>query len=254
MGQHTQTIASVTAAAREIDLSHQEVQRMVEEVDNIYEMSQQEWLAAEPVSMFLCTQLGYEDVDELEDALHGTFAEFLAILPDVETKMDVAPSAAAAATPSDEATTPSAPEPQLYFKVLGAPGPEHWVPTKLTYRVTQRAQLWNVLLKSPHARIEIPALGFEVSADGRKKIDTVWNYLSQAALDLGMHVQNNKGFSDSDTDKTVDVIEGLAALRDVDYEWDMVVIDPTGISRFTDESLVVRVAPYEDEGRMVDLE
>ena len=75
MGQTTQL--HTAAENRDIDLSHQEVQRLIEELvrrlflldftcllaltprlhpaqDNVYEMSQSEWLAAEPVAMFLC--------------------------------------------------------------------------------------------------------------------------------------------------------------------------------------------------------
>jgi hypothetical protein len=33
---------------------------------------------------------------------------------------------------------------------------------KMTLRITQRADLWNVCLKSKHARVEIPELEFEV--------------------------------------------------------------------------------------------
>ncbi|KAI9182996.1 hypothetical protein H9P43_003912 [Blastocladiella emersonii ATCC 22665] len=234
MGQHTQTLT----AERSIDLGHQEVQRMIDEIEVVYTSAQTEWLQAEPVATFLCMNLGYEDVPELEDALNGTFEDFLKLLPSVEL-----------------ATRPDAEgHPALYFKVTPEPAEADWVSKRLTYRVTQRAQLWNVLLKSPYARIEIPALGLEISADGRKRIDTVWNFLSSAALDLGMHIQTNKGMNDGDTDKTVEVIEGLAALRDVDYPWDMVIIDPSGISHFVDSTLVETDVNHVDTGRMVDEE
>ncbi|ORZ36433.1 hypothetical protein BCR44DRAFT_27142 [Catenaria anguillulae PL171] len=253
MGQVTHNLNA--AKADGLWDNNQEIQRIIDELEHIYTMSHSDWLQADPIATFLCAQLGYEDIAELEDALQRDWHDFLKMLPTIETEMrplpapegsDPATDAAAAATASGQLA--------LYFRVIPEPDQAHWVPKKMTYHINQRPQLWNVLLKSAHARLEVPALGLEFSADGRKRVDTVWNFLSQAALDLGMHVQSNVGFSDADTDKTVAVIEGLAALRDVDYPWDLVIIDPSGTSKFTDMSLVQVEDNHVDTGRMVDEE
>jgi hypothetical protein len=218
---------------------------MIEELHTVYEMSNTEWLQATPVASFLCTQLGYEDVAELEDALHGTFSEFLRLLPDVEIRIEESKLSNSVVQEEDDVA--------IYFKVKPEISPDEWVSKKMSYRITQRGQLWNVFLKSPYCRVEIVEAGLEISADGRKKIDTIWNYLSSAALDLGMHVQSNRGMSDGDTDKTVAVIESLAQLRDVETPWTFLVIDPSGISEFTDMSLVEVTEHYVDEGSHVDV-
>ncbi len=44
-------------------------------------------------------------------------------------------------------------------------------------------------LKSPHATVEIPELEFEISADGKKRIDSLYNHIAQAVFNLGNHVQ-----------------------------------------------------------------
>jgi hypothetical protein len=46
-----------------------------------------------------------------------------------------------------------------------------------------------VLLKSPMARLEIPELEFEISADGKKKVDSLYNHLASAIFNLGNHVR-----------------------------------------------------------------
>ncbi|KAJ3372657.1 hypothetical protein GGF31_001679 [Allomyces arbusculus] len=237
MGQHAQSLTSHVTTRRGIDLGHQEAQRLIEELETLYAMSRSEWLAADPVASLLCAQLGYEDTAELEDALNGEFADFLAMLPTVDLDRRV--------------PHPGAPV-ELYFRIHPEPPREQWTCTRLEYKVEEPKQLWNVLLKSPYARVEIEALGLEICADGRKRTDTVWNYLSGAALDLGMHVQSNRGMSDDATDKTVAVIEGLAALRDVDEQWTMIVVDPSGMSRFTDMERVTVIENYVDIGSHVD--
>jgi hypothetical protein len=43
-----------------------------------------QWLPVEGLGMMMMTELGYEDMDELEDALKGTWPQFLGALPHVE--------------------------------------------------------------------------------------------------------------------------------------------------------------------------
>ena len=70
------------------------------------------------------------------------------------------------------------------------PPQSDWKPVKLTLRVTDRQDLWNVLLKSPQARVEIPELEFEISEDSKRKIDSVYNHIAAAIFNLGTHVRS----------------------------------------------------------------
>jgi hypothetical protein len=38
-------------------------------------------------------------------------------------------------------------------------------------------------------RVEIPELEFEISADGKRKIDSIYNIISSAIFNLGTHVR-----------------------------------------------------------------
>ena len=213
-----------------IDLGHQEVQRIVEELDNIYEMSQSEWLCAEPISGFICTQLGYGDVDELEDALNGTFEEFLDVLPHIETKR------VEGADDDDDHMS-------LFFRVQ-RPG---LYPVKISLKIDERQQLWNILLKSPTGSLGISELEFEILPEGKRRIDTIWGDLAGAALDLEVRLQqkeNETEMSGASVDDNMEiaelrrVIDGLRAIRDADGSWTLIVNDPNGASHFTDSSLV----------------
>eukprot|EP00474_Spongospora_subterranea_P010143 CRZ10601.1 hypothetical protein [Spongospora subterranea] len=206
-----------------IDVGHQEVQRIIEELEAIYVMSHSEWLAAIPISSFICAQLGYEDIDELEDAIHGTFEEFLRILPQVQIKQ------------SDDGE-----QERLLFRIIDQTGNPH----KMVLKISERQQLWNVLLKSPTGVVQIPELEFEISADGRRRIDTIWGYLASSALDLEVRLQQRENDQHDDPDTVQElallrqVVDGLSDLRDLKYEWTLVVSDESGATRFTDMSLV----------------
>ena len=43
-----------------------------------------QWLPVEGLGMMIMTELGYEDMEEFEDALKGTWVAFLGSLPHVE--------------------------------------------------------------------------------------------------------------------------------------------------------------------------
>jgi hypothetical protein len=48
--------------------------------------------------------------------------------------------------------------------------------------------------------VEIPELEFEISADGKKRIDSLYNHIAQAVFNLGNHVQvgsrGGRGFAE----------------------------------------------------------
>ncbi len=64
----------------------------------------------------LYQDLGYEDMDEFEDALNGTFAEFLCALPHVKLRT------------SEDGE-------KQYFQLLPEPPRDQWVPTRMTFKV-----------------------------------------------------------------------------------------------------------------------
>ena len=41
------------------------------------------------VSQLLCQELGYEDVNEFEDAIQGEFKDFLTVMPHIETREEL---------------------------------------------------------------------------------------------------------------------------------------------------------------------
>jgi len=44
--------------------------------------------------------------------------------------------------------------------------------------MAQGSDLWNTLFKSQYATVELPDLEFEVSADGKRKIDSLYNHIA----------------------------------------------------------------------------
>ena len=69
-----------------VDISHQEVERILIELEEIYKTQPGEWLPIHGMGSMLAMDLGYEDEDEFEDALKMTFEEFVNKLPMIECK------------------------------------------------------------------------------------------------------------------------------------------------------------------------
>lgn len=109
--------------------------------------------------------LGYEDDDEFEEALKGTFANFLRLLPNFQVR--VKPGAA----PEDGKNE---------FKILPPPPPGSRPSTKMVLQVNSTQDLWRVCMKSADATVEIPELEFQIGADQRRKIDSIYNHSAYA--------------------------------------------------------------------------
>ncbi|KAG2445389.1 hypothetical protein HXX76_000011 [Chlamydomonas incerta] len=206
--------------AVKIDLSHQEMDRLVTELENMWQMftvndegpSGIEWLPVAGIANALREDLGYEDMDEFEDALGGTFVDFLDKLPRVVKREQ---------------------EGRFYFQITPEPPQSEWKPVRMTLTVQNRQDLWRVCLKSPHARVEIPELEFEISADGKKHIDSIYNHIAQAIFNLGNYVSSTRGSMPPDTAaKIMETVEQLNILLDVEKPWTWIVHDPSGISEF----------------------
>ncbi|GFR43978.1 hypothetical protein Agub_g5122 [Astrephomene gubernaculifera] len=201
-----------------IDLSHQEMDRLVTELENIWAAftvndegpSGIEWLPVQGIAEALREDLGYEDMAEFEDALGGSFGDFLDKLPRVVKKEQ---------------------EGRVYFQITPEPPRDQWRATRLTLTVQSRADLWRVCLKSPHARVEIPELEFEISADGKKHVDSIYNHIAQSVFNLGNYVSSSRGSLPPDTaTRIMETVEALNVLLDVEKPWTWVVHDPSGTS------------------------
>jgi len=56
-----------------VDVSHQEIERIVVELEELYKSQPGEWLPVAGIGAYVAEELGYEDADEFEDALKCTF-------------------------------------------------------------------------------------------------------------------------------------------------------------------------------------
>ncbi|GAX76438.1 hypothetical protein CEUSTIGMA_g3883.t1 [Chlamydomonas eustigma] len=203
----------VEAAMFKVDMSHQEMERMLSELEEWYASSGAQWISAEAAASWLRNDLGYEDEAEFEDALNGPFSDFLKAMPHIETKIDEAG--------------------RLVFKVRPDPPEEEWKATKMSLNILGKDDLWNVCFKSQHARVEIPELEFEISQDGKKHIDSIYNHIAGAVYNLGSHVSSS-GMSMS-SDHRVKISECLVQLNgllDLQQPWTWVLHDPSGTSSF----------------------
>eukprot|EP00798_Chlamydomonas_sp_ICE-L_P021791 gene21791-28811_t len=264
-----------------IDMSHQEVDRLVTELEEWYRTGNAEWILIEAASSWLRHDLGYEDTSEFEDALGGTFENFLSQMPHIEVGTDK--------------------EGRSVFKVKPEPPREEWKPRKLVMKVTESKDLWNVsykstfatdeipeplvaqqahtktlkhrktrthianvfetdrevvvsvqlcnvcfkstsdtieipepvlwnvCYKSTYATIEIPELEFEISADGKRHWDSIYNHIAGAVFNLSNHCKGN-GMSPDHQAKIGDCVASLNLLLDMDREWTFILHDPTGLS------------------------
>ena len=200
-------------------VGHQELDRIVDEVEQVYQsiaVAGVEWLAVHSIGQMV-QQLNdwYEDFDEMEDAVGGDFEKFLSRFPQFELRKN--PDTGVAEV-----------------KVL-PPDPDA-PPTLMTLHVKQRTDLWRVLFKSPDASIRIPHLEFEIGSDSKRRIDTVYNHITNAVWNLSAHVRSSQGTSEEDVSEAaagiLETIDALEQLLDLNEPWDLVVDDPTGQSQF----------------------
>jgi len=90
----------------------------------------------------------------------------------------------------------------------------------MTVRINSTKDLWRVCLKSPHARIEIPELEFEISADGKRHIDSVYNHIAAAVYNLGNYVRQAGGaLSEDHKSKILDTVIALNVSGWVGWGW-----------------------------------
>ncbi|OZJ05235.1 hypothetical protein BZG36_02299 [Bifiguratus adelaidae] len=203
-----------TNATYHLNLGHQEVDRTIEELEAICKETPAEWIAVEPIAELLTRELGYEDRGEFEDALGGTFQQFLEALPMFTVKTDE--------------------KDRLVLHYIPEPEESAWKARTLKLHVTSSAQLWKVLLKSAHADLDIPHMGFGKYADGKRIINTLYNIISESAFNLDSYAKADTSMSEEHKDKILDCAKQLNALLDVNEPFDIVVTDPSGQSEYSD--------------------
>ena len=213
---------SSTLKQTPLDLSHQEMERIVSELGDVlsFQPDPHNWLPMTQVGTLLTHELGYEDEDEFEDALKGTFRSFCEAMPHVEVRERADGSC------------------EMRLKVVTN---RSTTPRKLVMKMESRSELYTVCLKAPDAKIEIPELEFEIGADSKVHVDTIYNHIGAAILNLGRYVAQapESQLDDERRNKIVDTITLLNILLDVERPWTFIVHDPSGQSEFKPDDKVV---------------
>uniref|UniRef100_A0A061S0W9 Mediator of RNA polymerase II transcription subunit 31 n=1 Tax=Tetraselmis sp. GSL018 TaxID=582737 RepID=A0A061S0W9_9CHLO len=198
----------------QLQVSHQEMARIIDTLDEVYDSMKQagaEWLPVQATGNAVSEELGYEDIDEFEDAIHGSWSDFLDLLPHVEKKPDSNVTGC------------------WKFRIYPLPTVDQWKPTRYTVKVTDSKQLFNsAFLKSQFCSMKIPHIEFEVQADGKRCFNTLYNHISSALFNLGQHAEMMPA---GDTqDRIYETCEQLSALLDAPEPYAIVIEDPSGIS------------------------
>lgn len=191
------------------DVSHQEIERILCEVEAWYatahDQAGAEWLPIEGIRNFLFQDLGYEDVDEFEDALHGSFQDFLAAFPHIRVKEE---------------------EEKFLYRILPRePGP----PRRMIFLVENSAQLVDTcFLKAEDAQVMIPSLGLTIGAENRRSIDSLYNHIANAQTNLRGPLQ----IAEMHSTRVAEVADTLGACLDVVEPYEIIVLDPCSLSEF----------------------
>jgi mediator of RNA polymerase II transcription subunit 31 len=215
-----------------VDVSHQEIERVVVELEELYKSQPGEWLPVDGISRYVAEELGYEDIDEFEDALKCDFKTFISKLPHVEC-----------------ANVESALEPGKWrecFKVTTAAasdGGDGSVarPRRMILKIQSKDDLWRVFMKSPNTEIEIPEIDFYIGADSKRCVDSVYNHVASAVFNLETHVSHMASSAENEEEKKgiVDTCDKLRQLLDLDGSFTLVVIDKEGTCAFKPSEGVV---------------
>jgi hypothetical protein len=204
-------------AGYKVDVSHQELSRIIKELEDFYETCPADvWIPIEAAANWLCLHLGYDDYNELEDALHCTLEEFLTQLPHFDVKRP----------PADK------PDDFVRFKSNlrdSAPGR----PCKVSYRIENRGDLWAVMLKPKECWVEIPEMEFEIGRGDSRQVDTIYNLIGEAIYNLGAYLKTNHGvISEERFDGIYATIHQLNRLLDVEEPFTWIAHDPSGTVAF----------------------
>lgn len=195
------------------NVSHQEIERILSEVETwwetAYEQAGVDWLPLDGITNFLFNDLGYEDVDEFEDAIQGSFHEFLNAFPHIELKEETS---------------------EKWFIRVRKPKPGP--PRQLRLTLVDSKQLLNTcFLKAIDAELEIPDIELTIGADSKRHIDSLYQHLVTAYENLENHAQL-LGEGSAESSKIMEAVRTLKTLLDVQKPFEIVVTDPHGLSEF----------------------
>jgi hypothetical protein len=109
----------------------------------------------------------------LQDAIKCDWEEFIKSMPHLETKIQDDNSYA---------------QGRLVFRMKPLVPVHDRKMFILSFTVKSRQDLWRVCHKAPSAVLEFPDLEFEIGADARRKIDSLYNHIAAAVYNLSMHV------------------------------------------------------------------
>ena len=207
------------------DLGHQETDRIVDELEQVVKQIVQSagdsWMTCNAAANIICMNLGYEDQAELEDAIKCEWGEFIQSMPHLETKVQDDGSCANGLLVFRMKPLPPFTDRQMFIK---------------SFKVQSRKDLWRVCHKAPSAVLEIPELEFEIGADAKRKIDSLYNHITGAVYNLSMHVSTlGAQLSEDHKDKITTVIDELNAALDVEKPFTILIHDRTGISEIRPE-------------------
>eukprot|EP00892_Ulva_mutabilis_P011633 jgi/Ulvmu1/8842/UM049_0023.1 len=221
MGRH---VESLVENIKQVNISHQEVDRILKALEEMYTETKanapaMEWMPVTAVGNLLCHELGYEDIDEFEDAMDSSFHEFICRFPIVEIK-------------AEEKVTGG-----HVFRLKPDPPKEEWEPTKQTFWIRTGQDLWRVAHKSKFARLTVPSLEFEIQADGQRHIDSIYNHFGNAVTNLAAYASSlPMGGEDCTKVKILETVEALTELLDVPKAWEVIMYDPSGVSEITPDA------------------
>ncbi|CAJ1356290.1 unnamed protein product [Effrenium voratum] len=207
-------------AGFKVDVSHQEVERILSEVEAWYETAKEQagvdWLPIAGIKNFLLQDLGYEDEEEFEDALHGSFEDFLAAFPHMEVK-----------------EMEGKPQLRIVARELGK-AQNLRVPVLCSQQLLE-----TTLLKDGNAELEIPDLGFAIRPSAKRQIDSLYNHIVRAVEEIEQHAMT---LAEDPEQKAVleDMLEKLRKLLDVEQPFDVLLHDPAGLSEFKPTDGVVQ--------------
>jgi len=202
------------------NLGHQETDRIVDELEQVCKQVLQSagdsWMTCTAASNIMCNNLGYEDQGELEDAIKCDWVEFIQSMPHLETKIQ------------DDGSYANG---MMVFRM------KPFVPVQdrkmfiKSFTVKTREDLWRVCHKAPSAVMEFPEMEFEIGADAKRKIDSIYNHIAGAVYNLSMHVSSlGMQLSEDHKDKISETIHDLNVMLDVEKPFTVLIHDRTGIS------------------------
>lgn len=214
-----------------VDLGHQEMQQIMAELEDIFIAvhacaGPDRPVAVSGLNYNLCVSLGYEDEDELEEAIGGSLVDFMEALPHFNVVWPESASAEDTSEPPAEVRVTMLPEP-TEEELAAGPG------TRTMFTVTNRADLWRLVLQGPRCDVEIPEIEFAIRPKERRRVDTIYNMIAAAIFHLGDHVQKNTragAISDDQVSKICETMDRLNELLDVEQPFTFVLVDPQGVS------------------------